>query len=338
MDQIKDNTNQTNTTHTVELPENNFDQQVTSFFSQKLIIAHLAKKVVPEYANMTIEEIIAHLDKEHPDSENHITNQAAEIKVTEGRNIKPDIMFTTTPPGCDKPIPIVINLEPQNKPNPGYPLVSRGIYYASRLISIQEHGENIEDLYRTLRKVYSIWICYNVSKNVEKNKNTVLCYEISEKALHGDPERAARFDYDKEKILIISLGDYKKEKPGSLLRLLDIAFSNDVNFTNDKKFDVLKKEYNINDAIFEEVKDLNAYLLDFANDYASKIVAERDAALAKADAAQEKANAAQAKANAVQKELKLNGILISMKRYSDLEKIQKDVALRDKLFLEFGLN
>jgi hypothetical protein len=46
-----------------------------------------------------------------------------------------DIKFKVKIPGDDKESDLIINIESQNKYNPGYTLEKRGIYYLSRLIS-----------------------------------------------------------------------------------------------------------------------------------------------------------------------------------------------------------
>ena len=54
---------------------------------------------------------------------------------------------------------LIMNIEIQNKNNPLYRLVSRGIYYCSRMIS-EQYGTVFKDMdYHKIQKVYSIWIC-----------------------------------------------------------------------------------------------------------------------------------------------------------------------------------
>lgn len=319
---------QFNTEHFMNLPADYFDTQVKRFFSQKLVIAHIAKAVITEYAHMSIEDILAHLDREHPNSARYVISSNTELTDIKGKTIRPDIVFLTTPPGSKYRIPIVINLEPQNKPNPGYPLVSRGIYYVGRLLSIQEHGENMEALYNTLHKVYSIWICYNAGKIPEEEKNSIISYEIAERVHCGRPRRAAKSEYDKAQIWMITLGNYADAEPESLLRMLDIAFSNDDKLAEDEKFTIFENEYKIKDPKFvQEVKELNAYVLDYA-----KLREEK--ALEKNNLEWE-AKLSQTKAEAAKKDALVQKLLMA-KRYVDLENMYKDPNLQKKLLLEFG--
>ena len=183
-----------------------------------------------------------------------------------------DIVFHTVVPNTNKLIPIIINLEPQSKSNPGYPLISRGIIYASRLLSLQEQGKTIEEFYNNIHKVYSIWICYNVSG---PNENTIRRVEFTERVVYGNEKILSPNDYDLAQVWLINLGDCKAVKAGSLLRLLDVAFDKKNNMNNTEKMQVYKEEYDINDnVIAEEVAEMNAYVLDYAEEYAARAVAQ----------------------------------------------------------------
>ena len=85
-------------------------------------MAYLLKECVQEYADFTIEEIVEHLNKEHKDTGSYIAPLHNEFADVKGRKLNMDIVFHTVVPNTDKLIPIVINLEPQAKYNPGYPL------------------------------------------------------------------------------------------------------------------------------------------------------------------------------------------------------------------------
>ena len=95
-----------------------------------------------------------------------------DIKTTLVRDIEAenlDIRFTITLPGGSK-TKIIINIEAQQKSNPGYSLLNRGIFYAARLISAQLSVEFTNDgsdtaQYDNIKKVYSIWICMDCPKN-----------------------------------------------------------------------------------------------------------------------------------------------------------------------------
>ena len=108
-----------------------------------------------------------------------IVNDELESKIPgEGRTIF-DIRFTITLPDGSK-TKIIINIEAQQKSNPGYSLLNRGIFYAARLISAQLSVEFTNDgsdkeQYDNIKKVYSIWICMDCP---EDKKDSIINYSF----------------------------------------------------------------------------------------------------------------------------------------------------------------
>lgn len=252
------------------LPTNDYDVHVKRFFSLKVIVAHILKQCVQEYAAFTTEEILSHLDQEHKDTGAYITTLNNEYADVKGRKLNLDIVFKTTVPNTDKLIPIIINLEPQSKFNTGYPLVSRGMLYAARMLSVQEQGSTIEDFYKKIHKVYSIWICYNV-RGI--NENSIFCIKSNKQVICGNPHFVKEQDYDISQVWFINLGDCENAEAGSLLRLLDIAFDKHHNYSNAEKMKFFHDEYNITgQEVTKEVENMNAYVLDYAERYAAEAV------------------------------------------------------------------
>lgn len=75
------------------------------------------------------------------------------------------------------------NLEAQHKDNPGYPLVSRAIYYCSRLLSKQMNApDGFQHFdYDKIKKVYSIWICIQHAREKDDATNVYSFVEIFKK-------------------------------------------------------------------------------------------------------------------------------------------------------------
>ena len=70
-------------------------------------------------------------------------------------------VFFAVAPVSGELIRLIINIEAQNDYYPGYPLIKRGLYYCSRMISAQYGTEFTGSHYEQIKKVYSIWICIN---------------------------------------------------------------------------------------------------------------------------------------------------------------------------------
>ena len=80
-------------------------------------------------------------------------------------------------------ITLIIDVEAQNDFYPGYPLVTRSVYYCCRMVSAQYNTEFTNSHYEEVKKVYSVFICINPPGY---RKNTINRYSITEENLVGD--------------------------------------------------------------------------------------------------------------------------------------------------------
>lgn len=129
-------------------------------------------------------------------------------------------------------VEIVVNVEAQKEYDPGYVLVTRGIYYAARLISSQRDKEFVHSNYDDIKKVYSIWICFDTKKEL---RNTITKYGIEKEDIYGRITEEER--YDLLTVIFIRLGgeytDYEKK---TLQRLLSAIFSEYLTIEEKKKY------------------------------------------------------------------------------------------------------
>lgn len=220
-----------------------YDQQCKIILSDKQILARIMKTCIPEYKDCTFNEIIQCIEKnpklnvELP-TYDLITGRNTEDTSIPGAMIRYDILFTAMAPNKDEEIEMFINIEAQNKDNPGYPLVERGLYYCSRLISRQKNStdgfQNSE--YGKLKKVYSIWICMNSS---EKKSGTINSYSVSEKNLYGSWKENPD-NYDLFNVIMIypakayDLQNSLNIKEYQLMEMLRVLFTTNMDFIDKK--------------------------------------------------------------------------------------------------------
>ena len=127
-----------------------------------------------------------------------------------------DVRFFALVPGNEKEhLRLILNIEAQNKYNPGYSLMKRAIYYGARLISSQYGTEFEGSSYQKIKKVYSIWICTDVPKN---RKNTINHYRMTEHYMVGKAVEKPE-NYDLINIVMLCLGDPESKKANRILRL-----------------------------------------------------------------------------------------------------------------------
>lgn len=100
---------------------------------------------------------------------------------------------------------MIINVEAQKKFNPGYSLVTRGIFYCARLLSAQMGNVISAKEYDKLQKVYSIWICLEAP---EKAAHTITGFCMTQKDIFGHAEAEAR--YDMLEVVMVYLGKRKR--------------------------------------------------------------------------------------------------------------------------------
>ena len=228
-----------------------YDASVKRLLADKHILAWILHSCVEEFKNVDIKEIAEKYIEGEPQvssisvmpDETNTTSKISttgveDITVTEG-TITFDIRFFAVAPKSGELISLTINVEAQNSFYPGYPLIKRGIYYCSRMISSQYGTVFTKSHYEKIKKVYSIWICMNPPKERE---NTITEYSITEKNRIGNVKEKAE-NYDLLTAIMICIGKPDQEDKKSILRLLDVLLS--PKLISDEKRNILKNEFSI---------------------------------------------------------------------------------------------
>ena len=223
------------------------DEHVKNILSNKYILANIMQHTINECQNISIDELVSSIEGtpeiqhvpldpgRHPEV---IIGDNTECNVpNEGINYY-DIRFHAYIPGIQQKVKLLINVEAQNKYHPGQDLVTRGIFYASRMISAQKNTEFTGGNYNDIKNVYSIWICMNVPNYA---KDTITRYRMHQEKLFGDFQGNAR--YDIMTVTFICLGNKPDEAQHRLLAMLETIFSDDVEL-NDKKH-ILEETYSL---------------------------------------------------------------------------------------------
>ena len=240
-----------------------YDAEVRAFLANKGILAMIMEECVEEFANCPLSDIAekyitgkpqifevgvdkdttnptaAHFSQNIPPNVPEISNE--DTSETEG-TVRYDIRFLAKAPKEDGFVELIINLEAQRNYFPGYPIVTRGVYYASRMISAQKGVEFSGNHYEEIKKVYSIWVCYDPPKNRE---NTIVSYHMKEDFLvKGKKTKIEpRNHYDLLSVIIIGLGDPDEALSSRTLRILSTVFSN--RKKREEKKNILQSELNI---------------------------------------------------------------------------------------------
>ena len=228
-----------------------YDIEVKNVLSDKYILAWIISRVTEEFRGMSIQDIVQCIEGEPLVSKVYVapgrTNDSiigrdTQDKVPKEGEVRFDILFHAITPSGEH-IKIIINVEAQKNFNPGYDLVTRGIYYGARLLSSQKEREFSGESFDDIKKVYSIWVCMNAPKYLQ---NTITEYRIQQNKLYGNYTKPAR--YDLLSVVMLCLGnpedeDYRNSEYQKLLRLLSVLASEEVKAPD--KLHILEKEYHI---------------------------------------------------------------------------------------------
>lgn len=139
-------------------------------------------------------------------------------------------------------IELIINVEAQNKYNPGYPLEMRAFYYGCRMISGQYGTVFTKSHYEKIKKVYSIWICTDVP---EDKADSINLYRMDRFNIFG-ATGAERPSYDLLTIVMVCLkrGESIESAKPKILEVLDYVMMNE-NDSYEQKRRVLEQEFAI---------------------------------------------------------------------------------------------
>ena len=237
-----------------------YDTQCKLLLSEKPILARIMKGCIEEYKDCTIEQIEGFIEGKpdistfalHPNGKTIRGTNTEDSSINEG-TIYYDIRFTALAPSTNELIELIINIEAQNKYNPGYPLVKRGVYYAARLISSQFGTEIDKQDYGGLKKVYTIWICMNPPESV---KNTIIGFNLGMRIIAGEKQRTKveesfkKSDYDLLSVIFVNL-DKKGEGASNLLEMLSLLFLGEMKAL--EKCKALESKFGI--AMYQEISE-----------------------------------------------------------------------------------
>lgn len=228
-----------------------YDAACKRLLSEKSILGWILKDCVEEFQHTDPAEIAARYIEGTPqigsvpvlpgqtNAPSKIRGAATEDASLSEGTVHYDIRFLATVPGSQEKIALIINIEAQNSFYPGYPLITRAIYYCSRLLSAQYGVEFSGGDYGKLKKVYSIWICMQPPA---ERQNTITRYSMRETRLVGKV-RETKAHYDLLTAVMVCLGKEDTPSPTRALRLLNVLLDRRTDSEVKKK--VMEEEFDL---------------------------------------------------------------------------------------------
>ncbi len=183
----------------------------------KEILAPILKETIKEYKDLSVREIQKLIDEasiskietvgDHPAGRDiRLESTDPVLKSVSDKTIYFDVFFKVALPTDIRTkvnFQLYVDIEPQGKYHPGYPLTKRGIYYVARSLSRQLGILTDESDYGKLQKCYSIWICYD-PKMPKRLKNTVSRYRFTKEDIYGIVEED-EINYDLMEVVMVML-------------------------------------------------------------------------------------------------------------------------------------
>ena len=226
------------------------DASCKRLLSEKNILAWIMKSCLEEYRDCDVKDIAEKYIEGQPqvgvvpvapDETNAARIRGIggeDTSLTEG-TVTYDIRFLATAPVSGELIQMIVNVEAQHRFDPGYPLIKRGIYYCSRMISAQYGTEFTHSQYQKIKKVYSIWVCMAPP---EERRNSITRYRLVEENLAGTVKEPVR-NYDLLSVVMLCLGGADEENYNGVLKLLDVLLSSEAGESEKKR--ILQDDFNI---------------------------------------------------------------------------------------------
>ena len=227
----------------------NSDDSFKYFIHKKYILSRMLKDNLDELKDMTIEEICGCLNLGKDG--NTVIGRETEYYSVDRRKVIMDSVFDVRIPGTDRGISVIVGVEGQNDPNPGYPLGKRAEYYLARMVSAQKGKEFDGKDYSDLRKTYSIWC---ILEPRDSEKNTVVRYRMRPERTFGtgtkEPEELDTFN-----VIMVNIGRYQDGLPDSLA-IGSAMFSA---MEKAERKELMKNKFNIvlDDDELERLKDMS---------------------------------------------------------------------------------
>ena len=244
---------QTNLANSIDASESKaqLDAVAKKLIKHKIILAEILKECVDEFREYDIPYIMSNcfvgevrmneiaVDQDNLDADSSIVGSNTEDTSKKEGAIYFDLVFDAMVPKTKEIIRLIINVEIQVNMNPGYPIISRAIYYLARLISRQKGTVFFDSEYGKIRKVYSIWICPDPSK---EKSNSLVEYGFTQKKVIGKVDEPVK-NYDKMTAIIICLNDEGMENRSGIIRLLSTLLS--TTEPVEKRKQILEDEFHI---------------------------------------------------------------------------------------------
>ena len=228
-----------------------YDEKAKNLLGHKIILAHILVKTIDEFKGMNPKDVMQYIEGEpyistvpvdagstnvekEQNGEKVIGLNTENSELNEGL-VRFDIIFyVRMKDGLSQ---VIVNIEAQKAEPSAYDIINRAVFYISRMISSQKGREFIKSNYNDIKRVYSIWVCMNMSQNC---MNYI---HFTQESVVGTYQWKG--DIDLANIVLIGLAEDlpEKEEKYELHRLLGALLSAKLDVNT--KLDIIGNEFDI---------------------------------------------------------------------------------------------
>ena len=228
-----------------------YDEKAKNLLGHKIILAHILVKTIDEFKGMNPKDVVQYIEGEpyisrvpvdagstnvekEQDGEKVIGLNTENSELNEGL-VRFDIIFyVRMKDGLSQ---VIVNIEAQKAEPLAYDIINRAVFYVSRMISSQKGREFVNSNYNDIKRVYSIWVCMNMSQNC---MNYI---HLTQESVVGTYQWKG--DIDLANIVLIGLAEDlpEKEEKYELHRLLGALLSAKLDVNT--KLDIIGNEFDI---------------------------------------------------------------------------------------------
>ena len=228
-----------------------YDEKAKNLLGHKIILAHILVKTIDEFKGMNPKDVVQYIEGEpyisrvpvdagstnvekEQDGEKVIGLNTENSELNEGL-VRFDIIFyVRMKDGLSQ---VIVNIEAQKAEPLAYDIINRAVFYVSRMISSQKGREFTKSNYNDIKRVYSIWVCMNMSQNC---MNYI---HFTQESVVGTYQWKG--DIDLANIVLIGLAEDlpEKEEKYELHRLLGALLSAKLDVNT--KLDIIGNEFDI---------------------------------------------------------------------------------------------
>ena len=233
-----------------------YDEKAKNLLGHKIILAHILVKTIDEFKGMNPKGMNPKDAVQYIEGEPYISRvpvDAGSTNVEKEQNgekviglntenselneglVRFDIIFyVRMKDGLSQ---VIVNIEAQKAEPSAYDIINRAVFYVSRMISSQKGREFIKSNYNDIKRVYSIWVCMNMSQNC---MNYI---HFTQESVVGTYQWKG--DIDLANIVLIGLAEDlpEKEEKYELHRLLGALLSAKLDVNT--KLDIIGNEFDI---------------------------------------------------------------------------------------------